>query len=152
MQATRGFDAIEAIAERLKAVEALPDASAFLRRQAAGQRNRIVVYLISETPGASVGGTAVAVQVVTAQIGVLILLPRRNDGGGLKARDRSETWTDLVRQALVGWVPPDLDARRRPLAWAGGELERGEDGDYWVWVDRYTWEWTLDSQRFGAAT
>ena len=150
--AARGFDAVEAIERRLNDAwtdkpEDLPHASGFLRREAAGQRNRIVAFLIAETPAPSVGGRAASVQVVTAELGLLLLLPRRNDRGGERARVKAEVWTDAVRKRLIGWTPEGF---YRPFVWGGGALESDDDDDYWVWVDRYRTEWTMDSQRFSA--
>lgn len=151
--AAAGFDAVEAIAHRLNdgwdgRPDDLPAASGFLRGTAAGQRNRIVAYLLREAAAPSVGGRAAAVQVVTAEIGIFVLLPRSNDRGGAKAREKAGAWTDAIRQRLVGWTPPQ-GIFSRPIEWMGGVLDAAEeDGSYWVWIDRYRIEWTMDSQRW----
>ena len=160
-----GFQAVEEIAERLNGIdrtgdlENLPKAASFLARGAEGERNKLLVFLISELPSEPSGGRGPTVQIVNAEIGVMLLLPRRNDRGGRKARDKAEMFVDAARRRLIGpdgthtgnaaWQPPSLN---RPLAWRGGALEPyGDDDSYWVWLDRYAAEWTLDSQRFNGA-
>lgn len=140
--------------------DGFPDAGSFLTRGAEGQRNRIVVYLVSEQPAPSRGGRGPTVQTVTAEIALVMLLPRRNDRGGERARAKAEMWLEAARMRLLakggpgpdrsaGWTP---DGASAPLAWAGGALEPLEGDDaYWVWADRYRAEWVLDSQRFNGA-
>ncbi len=178
--ATRGLEIVEAIACRLdddpwpfadedgspsvlKKPKGFPDAGSFLARGPDRQRNRLVVYLVTETPTSSYGGKGPSVQTVAAEIAVVLLLPRRNDPGGERARCKAGEWLNAVRMRLLakggdgadrhaGWVPAKDDGTllaSRPLSWLGGRLEPfEEDSSYWVWVDRFTAEWTLDSQRF----
>ena len=172
MSAVTGLDVVDQIAVRLDEAAwpfgdgeltkppEFPDAGSFLTRGAEGERNRLVVYLVSELPTPSRGGRGPTVQTVTAEIALVLVLPRRNDRGGEKARDRARQWLGAARMRLLakggsgpdmrsGWTPQGASA---PLAWAGGQLEPfDDDTNHWIWVDRYRVEWTLDSQGFNGA-
>ena len=171
MSAATGLAIAEAVADRLnektwpfgegslRKPPDFPAAKAFLSRGAEGQRNRLLVYLVSEVPGESRGGRGPTVQRVTAELALLLLLPRRNDRGGQRARETAREWLQAVRTRMLakggpgadrfhGWQPPEAS---RPLAWLRGDLEPFDgDDNYWIWVDRYRAEWTLDSQRFNS--
>lgn len=158
LPAAIGLQVVEEIAARLTwdgAPAGFPEAKSFLVWDGGGQRDRARVFLISETARSSVGGRGAVVQIVTAELGVLMLLPTRNTRGGAAARAKVEPWIDASRQRLLGhaggkqWRPPSL---REPLTFIGGALEPvAEDGSYWAWMDRYSGEWVLNSQSFNGA-
>lgn len=155
-QAALGLQVVEEVAARLNWGDkpaGFPKAQPFLARDAQGQRNRLLVFLISEEAAPPRGGRGPTVQIVNAAIGLLLLLPRRNERGGSRARGQAEEWLDAARKRLLGadgpgnaaWRPPSISD---PLTWVGGALEQPDDDAYWAWVDRYQAQWVLDSQNF----
>ncbi len=113
-----------------------------------------LVYPLGEEAAPSVGGRGPAVQIVTARIGVLHIVsaPNRPAGRG-KGHERTMAAVKASREAILrkrtGAGGPIPGARAPPVL-TGGALEEIANGRIY-WLDRYTVEWTLDSQQFNGA-
>ena len=113
-----------------------------------------LVYPLGEEAAPSVGGRGPAVQIVTARIGVLHIVsaPNRPAGRG-KGHERTMAAVKASREAILrkrtGAGGPIPGARATPVL-TGGALEEIANGRIY-WLDRYTVEWTLDSQQFNGA-
>ena len=83
-----------------------------------------------------------AVQRVEATLGVLIVIPVKNDPGGAAAKKaaRLEPLRDALRQVLLGWVPP-IAGDPDPLMLMQGRIVGLRDGRLWWQEDYVTAYW-----------
>ena len=106
-----------------------------------------IVYPLGEDMAASRGGRAATVQRASARLGVLHVISVRDKPGAAGVVDKACGPVAASRERLITWTPDGADG---PLALAGGALEDIVDGRMY-WLDRYTVEWTVDSQHFNGA-
>lgn len=147
------FDVAEAMAARLallgpiaRAVAVADPGDVSLMRQLPAA----LVYPLIDAPGGNLGGRAAAVQRVSAELGVVHVVPVRDAPGGEGHVAVVGAVIEATRDALAGWTPCDQAdnaiGAASTLALAGGALEDIADGRLY-WLDRYGVEWVLDSQR-----
>lgn len=99
-------------------------------------RARLFVMELADRPGPAVEGTGLLRQEVTTTVGVLLVVPARNNLKPDLATER-----DSIRSLLFGWSP---SAEHSPLALAGGQLQPSRHGTV-AWLEKFTTEHTEDA-------
>lgn len=80
-------------------------------------------------------------QTVSMQFGVAFAVRDLKTSDGSAAHDALEPVRSPVRDALLGWKPPDAEAG---IEFVGGQLIEFENGVMW-WVDTYRTEYMIRS-------
>ncbi|QUN06432.1 hypothetical protein KDN34_02920 [Shewanella yunxiaonensis] len=99
-------------------------------------RKTLFVVEMAEQPGQLVDGTGLYRHEITSTIGVLLVVPARNNAQPDITADRQQ-----IRDLLYGWTPDD---DYEPLYLGGGQLQPSRPGIV-AWVDRFITQYTEDA-------
>lgn len=99
-------------------------------------RQKLFVLDLQERVGPLVEGMGLYRQNIATTIGVLLVVPARNNAQPDVIAERNQ-----IRQLLYGWEPHE---DYTPLYLSGGQLQPSRPGTV-AWLDKFTTEYTEDA-------